>query len=365
MSTSAQPRITIPANSAGMRRWGRSVAKQFAATQAAAKAKAAAGKKKKKQQRRAVQTGRVAATRVGLSLSPLVRSLVPAIEHQGDAFPMFGKVVKAVDITTTQRTIVFVTNAGVTGTTLGIVQFLATGGTGVASTFRFTLPLLKLDDTAGGPTSMRAMKCGMTVTNRTQLLNRGAQCYFLNCQQRLRLPGLPTTMTASDWNTVFDALSTMPGCRDHDLAEYGTPRHYYCNVVDAPAYNRFDENAGEVVFDNFAQHFATWPTSSFHRVRPMSTLIFLVEPAAVLNSLNIAVDASYYTRWPLDTVPGQAQTEVPTTSPPASNKLHANAAEHASSGRGVSLDGLANLGGQMLSGYLEARRGRGRRIQDL
>jgi len=226
---------------------------------------------------------------------------------------------REVVVNSTTRTLIFCTNVGSSGTAIFSVQYTAAGGA-AGGVFNINgAPLLNASDIAGGPTSMRAMKCGLSLVNRTQVLNRGGPIYFLNCGQRLLVEGAPFTMTSTQWNNVFDNIVSHPSVRPMDLADFGVPRCSHSHVVDQPAYNDFGENDGTLTVDQFCAHIMVW-SGSTPTPRPMSTLIYAIDTVTTNQSLLFSATVDYYTRWPLNTVAGQAQKPIPVVDQKVANR---------------------------------------------
>lgn len=261
-------------------------------------------------------------------LSTVSPALVPSLAYQGEAFPYTGTIRDELLLPTTDRAMVFVSNVGTSATIMLKLQWNNSdpnATTAIATKLPFTIPTLAANDNEGGPTSMRAMKASLTTVCRTTLLNRGGLVYSLNTSQRLRVPALTSTLTVVQANTVFNAVVGHPHAHALDVADFAAPRHMYCHVVDDPAYNDFDENRGDITNDEFWRHI-TIPAGSGPLDRPMSTIILAFERPSSQQSLQLSASASFYTRWPLDTVPGQAQKKIPTSDGPKHNSHHEKAA---------------------------------------
>ncbi len=263
-------------------------------------------------------------------LSPLTRGLVPTLAFQGEAFPYTGVIRQEITPATTNKLIVIATNTGVSGTCLMELRWDATATStnliGVKNVY--TIPTLALGDDAGGPTSLRAMKAGLTIVNRTPLLNRGGPVYTLNLNQRIRAAKPPSTMTIADADALFATLSGHPDATSMDGVDFGKARHMYSHVVDDPAYNNFDQNRGTLTADEFFTHLAITSGSGVTD-RPMSTMVFLLDRCSVAQTFQFSAHASFYSRWPLDTVPGQANRKIPHQTHAQHNKMHSEASQHA------------------------------------
>lgn len=281
--------------------------------------KAKPRKGQRPQQRRVPQPpapkarARPARMRVPDIFDPRSPALVPTVVSEGAAFPMSGSTVQAINAPTTVRTILAVANTGVSGSVLGFVTNNATPGAGVS-----TIPLLAAGSDAGGPTSGRAMKSGVTIINRTQLLNQGGQLCVLNAIQRLSFPAAPSAMTQAQWNEVADGILAHPRSRLFSGADFAKSKTFVNHPLDQTDYLSYQGWRGSLTVDEFWAHLAVWPGSS-HATRPMSTTLIVLEPPAVQNTYEVKTRSMFYTRWPLDSVPGQAHRAVPTASPQVVN----------------------------------------------
>lgn len=244
---------------------------------------------------------------------------VPAPFNCGKAFPMYGLCRQYLSLGTLQKAIVAITNCGNSGTLM--MQAVWTVNGSVNSTLPSCPALIAHSDRLGGPTSARAMKCGVSLSNYTQALNRGGRVMIVSSDARIKLPGLPSTMTAADWDTVFLALADHPNCRSRDGAEFGRTKHFACHVVDTQRYHDFAEYNGAATFDGFWDHIGIW-TNAVISDRPMSTTFFLFEQPATNQTYNFTARGMWYTRWPLDTVPGQHHRHVPVASQGVVNAIH-------------------------------------------
>lgn len=286
---------------------------------------------KKKAARRKVTTR----SHMGHIMSPIVPSLVPSLAFQGEAFPISGIVRLDLTVPDTDRVLIFVTNTGVSGTIMQRLQWnsSAGGATAIDAKQVYTIPTLTAGDTAGGPTSMRAMKCGLSVTCRTPMLERGGLVYVLNTSQRLRAVALPDAdgatpgLNRGQADGFFNGIVAHPHTRALDWSDFGKPRHMYGHVVDDPRYNDFDENKGTITNNNFFQHIALGG-NSVPLDRPMSTIIIAIDRPSKQQTALFTAMASFYSRWPLDTVAGQNQRKIPTTSHQTHNDIHTGASDH-------------------------------------
>jgi hypothetical protein len=213
-------------------------------------------------------------------------------------------------VSSTLRTLLVVTNTGRSGT----VAYIRRKAAGASSVH--TVPLLAAADTAGGPTSGRAMKAGVTVVNNTADIKCGGRVYFLNCDSRVSLPAAPSALSDAQFDTVVNKLLAHPGCRSMSGKQLQRPTDFTSHVVDPVTYDTFGEWQGTETADSFGEHWAIWPGADPYS-RPMSTLFVIFDEPADDQDYTFSVRASYYNRWPLDTVGGQVMHPIPLTSPEA------------------------------------------------
>lgn len=258
---------------------------------------------------------------------PRNTALVPTIVSEGPAFPMFGSTIRPVNAPTTSRVIVALTNNGMSGTVMSVVTF---GGNVVLDVS--TIPLLSAAAINGGPTSARAMKAGLSITNRTQFLNQGGQITVLNASQRVHIDANASAMTAAQWGSLANDIIAHPKARVYSGADFNRSKTFICHPLDASDYLRYQTFAGAQTADEFWSHIAVWPgvVQPLPTTRPMSTIFLVFESPQVGNVYEVKTRAGYYTRWPLDSVAGQAHRQVPTA--PASvvnaHRDHAEATAH-------------------------------------
>jgi len=252
-------------------------------------------------------------------MSPHFNTLIPTLTHQGRAFPYTGVIRNDITQGVNDTILIAATNVGIAGTvfTVGIANGAA------APTFTaFTIPTISLADSAGGPTSARAMKFSLGLSCTTPLLSRGGRVSILNGQSRLRVDLPPSTMTAVVWTAVLASIRGMPNTQVYDCSHFGETREMSGSVVDNITYEDFEEFVGTESIDEFWEHIAVWPGST-RRDRPMSTSWVVFSPPAFQQTYTVSVKASYYTRWGLATVPGQAQIDIPTAPAGIVNRIQA------------------------------------------
>lgn len=262
---------------------------------------------------------------MGHVLSPHHAGLVPTVLRTGSALPYNGMVRFDFEITPTQTYLFAITNNGSSGSVASFIRGEVVAGVfTVNGNFTYTIPTLALADSAGGPTSSRAMKAGVSVVNSTSKFNMGGRVFHMNSQQRVRLAAAPSAFTGTNLTSLIDTIKGFPNCIGYSGPHFEESREFSCNVVDNTRYEDFDEFLGTLTLDEFWDHIGIWPTAVGTKPadRPMSTCFLIFTPPAVTNTYTISVRASYYTRWPLNTIPGQTMKPVPVADPKIINKIH-------------------------------------------
>jgi len=234
-------------------------------------------------------------------------ALIPTVLSQGNAFPITGVVRHELALTANDTLIYCVTNTGRSGT---VAVRLHNNGT-TSYTGLFTVPLLATADDVGGPTSGRAMKCTIEAVNVTAPLSMGGRVYVLNAHQRITLPADPTLMTVAQQTTLIDSIKAHPDCLSYAGTDFIKPFKMHSDVVDHDTYTGYGEWKGTDTVATFLQHAAIWPGVD-PLARPMSAMWVVFQRPAATQDYTVSFKASYYTRWPLNTVPGTRQTPVPT-----------------------------------------------------
>lgn len=216
---------------------------------------------------------------------------------------------------TTQRRLFLCSHSGMSGT-IG-ATFVTNGG--YTSNGVFTQTTLTVNDASGGPTSMRALKAGLTVLNSTPVLNLGGRVTVLNCNQRILLPQAPSAMTTTEVNALMDNLTAHPESRVLSGSEFTKPCTYVCHPVNEPEYVKFGENHGTYDIDSFLAHLAIWPGLT-PSPRGMSTIAVIIDIPTAIQDYLLTFRGSTLTRWPLNTVLGQSMIEQPTAPAEVINK---------------------------------------------
>lgn len=271
----------------------------------------------------AKRSGKNARSSMGNLMHPHHKALIPTAIRQGDAFPIQGIVRPAsVTINETKRMLFAVSNVGAAGTIM--TQVIIDSVTGVTR-FSYCPPLMALSDEAGGPTSARTMKAGLHLVNTSPMLNKCGRVYHLNGTARIFLPQVPNLMSTAQWNTVIDNIIGMPDANPYEGDAFaGEGKHFQCNVVDNVDYEDFVPFGGLINLEKWFEHVAVWPGMT-PLPRPMSTCWIVIEspPVDFPQSYNATASATWYTRWPLNSVAGQNMRPIPTADNQVINAMHA------------------------------------------
>lgn len=252
-------------------------------------------------------------------MSPHFNTLIPALTHQGRAFPYTGVVRADITMGVLDTIVIAATNVGIAGT---VLSFAIANGAGAPVFTTATIPTISAADFAGGPTSARSMKFSLGLSCTTPLLSRGGRVSVLNGQSRLRIDLPPSTMTAAVFGAIVTSIRGMPNTQIYDNTHFGETREMSGSVVDSVTYEDFEEFVGTETTDEFWEHIAVWP-GSVRRDRPMSTAWIVISPPAFQQTYTVSVKAAYYTRWGLSTVPGQSQIDIPTAPASIVNRIQA------------------------------------------
>lgn len=279
--------------------------------------------------------------RPGDIFNPMHPGVVPSLLSDGKSLPVRGLVRNELSLnpllTGGHPVIIFCTNNGVSGCTTCEVH--------VETTPHITLSSIKtldVDAISGGPTTGRAMKVSLGLSNSTQHMVRGGRIYVANLDQRMSFPCAPSLMTTTQWTDFGTKLSEEPNTIAREGEEFGTNQHYVGHPVNQTAYTDYLNwkrySTGETPpapavlhdADAWFSHVGVWPTIvDTFLSRPMSTIVFYFEAPPSLQTYTVTARATYFTRWPLNTISGQNMKNQPTTDS-ASIVAARNAAEAAS-----------------------------------
>jgi hypothetical protein len=226
----------------------------------------------------------------------------------------------------TNSSLYFVTNNGVAGTCAARIFSTTQNAVETFTATTQTINLLSMAPGEGSPTGIRSMKAGVGVLNVTPALTRGGRVYILNCDARIQLPKEPTIMTAADWAGVRNVIREHPDCVAFSGSEFSKQKDFFCHIADTADYENFNPYLAPQSINGFFQGVATWnPTtgavSPQKMERPMSTLCILVDIPPANQDYTLTFYASYYTRWPLNTVPNLVSSDIPSANTVLLDKL--------------------------------------------
>jgi len=273
-----------------------------------------------------------ATTRTSL-LDPLHPAAMPAIQSAGNALPHTSLVSTDFVVGTTNTTCLVVGNVG-NAATVGFIVEVNPSGELVNST-ALHIPTLAQADADGGPSSGRAMKCSATVLNCSNALKRGGRVTYINSSQRL--PALHIVNSLWTFSGFVSGIKSSPYRRrvmGDNLAKAAQLITYPC---DSTTYERYSPWRGSLTFDEFFAHVVasshngiSVPDAVALNQRPMSVVAYVFDPVAEPQDYSVTVRASFYTRWPLTTVPGQSMGPTPTAKQESVNGIidKAEAAAH-------------------------------------
>jgi hypothetical protein len=252
--------------------------------------------------------------RVGNVFDPEHRGVPGSLLPIGQALVVNGLIRSDADISVNNAGMFLVSMVGGMPTVGAHITWNATSE--ATGTTLMTLPTIADTAAAGGPSSTKASKIGMVIKNATKVLDVGGRVYSLVLDQRIQLPAAPSTMVATQWQAVFNKLTAHPACRSYAATTAVKGIKMSAHVVDNARYDSFEANIGEAPdIDFFLEHFAQWTTSDFEKTRSMSTLLFMYARPTATQNYTISVRGQMLTRWPVETVLGQQQTDVPTKTP--------------------------------------------------
>jgi len=288
---------------------------------------------------------------------PLCPKPIPSAFSDGHAHPVVG--MRRVDITVNANDSCIMAVSGKGGTPLvGCIihykpEFTDSAGTLVPKEFHYTtfsIPTLAgYPHDGAGPTSGRAMKAGLYITNTTNTMDLGGSVYVLNTDQRLT-----TDFRATDTTETDDAITGLFGqvinntmTRHCSGRAFSSTKGMFSHPIDTTEYCKFvpweGEHTGGATDGNHSQSDATEAQSVVRRwlksatyvsgqthndVRPMSTVWALIDRPPKDQTYTIAARGAFYTRWPAAHVLGQHRVPIPTVSPGVLNSI-LNAGEDA------------------------------------
>jgi len=197
------------------------------------------------------------------------------------------------------RRIFILTHTG-HASTMGIR--LGTNGSGV-ETGTFELPMSILSATAGGPTSGRALRNGIYLSNTTPKLNAGGRVVILKTDQRIVVNVAVQSMVAADVDALCTSVVNHPDAVDLDGNKLADKAITVSNTpVDLTKYEAFRKWRGsEPNMNDFGEHALVWsgqPTDE-DSDRPMSTIFVVFEIPPNDQTYTAIIKGASYHRWPL------------------------------------------------------------------
>lgn len=258
-------------------------------------------------------------------LDPQFPHPTPSIASDGSALPHTSLATEDFQVKD-HTTILLATNTGNTAT-VGMLLSIDAAGEYVAHSAKMLhIPTVSQSDLNGGPSAGRAMKLSVSVVNCSNALKRGGRVSYINSSQRLpaigNVPADNSTM-GTNYLSISNSIKQSPYRRRLTGDNLGTPTKLVAHPTDHISYSEFRPWKGVESVEDFMKslvvstsHVGTSLTSSYFNVdegrRPMSVIAFVFDPVAEQQDYSVTIRASYYTRWPLLTVPGQAMTPIPT-----------------------------------------------------
>lgn len=255
---------------------------------------------------------------------------LPAIQAEGKAFSVTGMFSHNFEVHETP-VLMIATNTGCTSDVgyiipLDINYATTTSATVAGNTnfLRFSIPTLDLHDTAGGPSAARPMRFGVSVVNCTNLMHRGGRVFYLNSAQRLPYvqPTTENSLTTYDFTEVVEAVKATPVRQAVDGADLKAGQHLIGFPTDTTQFHAYNVWKGKQNdFDTFLKRVSVAYSDV---TKPMSVQCWIFEPTTQKQSYEVTIRSSYYTRWPLTTIPGQKMSVTPTAHPDVVNgAMHA------------------------------------------
>jgi hypothetical protein len=128
-----------------------------------------------------------------------------------------------------------------------------------------------------------------------------------------RLPAR-TCDAATDYINIVNGIKASPYRRRINGDELVHPKHLIGFSVDNVNYTKFDAHHGTLTANEFFKHILGASACDEPSPRPMSVVAFIFDPVVDAQDYSVTIRASYYTRWPLTSVPGQSMRNIPTAS---------------------------------------------------
>jgi hypothetical protein len=262
------------------------------------------------------------------SMSTLKDDLIPVARTAGTAVPLTGLTRHTVPVLSVavphpndeRDQILVISNTGRSGTIMAHISHEKSPSTGNTSDriTMHTIPMLSEKAATGGPTGARAMKAGVSLINTTPSLYRGGLVFVLNTDQRMALPHLPGQLSITHIDEWLATIKAHPDTIAYSAEHFKEAKEFHCGVVDSTTYEAFQPFNGTYTSDEFFSHIISpadgGDSSSFSNQRPMSSIYIVFERSVQVQSYMASARASFYTRWPLDSLGGALASDIPVAS---------------------------------------------------
>lgn len=282
----------------------------------------------------------------------------PSITSEGKALAHTGLASGDFVVGSTNYTLLLATNVGSAGT-VGAVLNISPTGEHVDGLQTFTIPTMSAADAVGGPSAARAMKFSVSVVNCSNALKRGGRVTYLNSSQRLPAYTPASEGSHNDFTPILQGIKNSPYRRRATgdclgVPPGGKPTHLIGYPVDSVTYATFKAFHGTLAFSEFLEYVAGASTASTPKARPMSIVAYIFDPVSDPQDYTVTIRASYYTRWPLTSVPGQSMRNMPTADASVVNHVRDHAESTANDLTHVVEGGLLATLGPKIAGAARA-----------
>ena len=304
-------------------------------------------------------------------MDPMCQLPAPGLVADGRALAHTGLVSDDFTVGAVNTTILLVTNTGSSGSVATMFEIAPDGSLVASSRQVLTIPTLASSDLDGGPSATRAMKYSVSVVNCSNALKRGGRVTYLNSSQRLPAR---SSETVGQFSALISGIKSSPYRRRINADDLKWPKHLIGYAIDQPKYTTFSPHRGTLSFPEFLSHtIGASDADPEPTNRPMSVCAWIFDPVEDVQSYSVTIRASFYSRWPLTTVPGQQMKHMPTSSAAHINAVHTRAEETANDlthivegglaatlgpkALGLAKTGLQAAGGMLRAGTLAAAEG--------
>lgn len=212
----------------------------------------------------------------------------------------------------------------------------------------YDVPTLSAASLGGGCTASRAMRLSCSVVNTTNVVNRGGAVTYINSAQRL-----PPIDPEKDFSQFVEGIVESPYRKvttgDTLLGTPSCPNKLVSYPTDMTLYNSFESHAGALGYNSYmrriAQHVVAGGNVLNALPRSMSVIAWIFDPPPLENTYRVTIRASYYTRWPLETVPGYHMKAIPTIDAKTYNGVVDHVEEHANTLTAAAEGGMIAVAG--------------------